>query len=76
MTATLSKLPTVTRPIKMEPNMAAAIERRLAPLSGKRLERAQDAVRKVYGSGFQGSFSQLLEKYEAAIDAVAKEKEF
>jgi hypothetical protein len=75
MSTATSKLPTVTRPIKMEPDLAAAVERRLAPLQGKRLERAQDAVRKVYASGFQGSFSQLLARYEDAIDAVAKEKE-
>jgi hypothetical protein len=75
MTATLSKLPTVTRAIKLEPDMAAAIERKLAPLSGQRLARAQDAVRRVYNSGFQGSFSELLAKYETAIEAVAKEKE-
>jgi hypothetical protein len=75
MTATLSKLPTITRAIKMEPDMAAAIERKLAPLSGQRLQRAQDAVRRVYNSGFQGSFAQLLAKYETAIEAVAKEKE-
>ena len=72
---TASKLPTVTRPIKMQPDMTAAVERLLAPLHGKRLERAQDAVRKVYNSGFQGSFSELLAKYEAAVESVAKEKE-
>ena len=72
----LSKLPTVTRPIAMDPDMAAALERRLAPLSGKSLERAQAAVRRVYTGGVQGSFSDLLAAYEGAIDAAAsKDKE-
>lgn len=75
MTATLTKLPTITRPLKMEPDMSAALERRLAPLNGKRLERAQEAIRKVYNSGFQGSFAQLLAKYDEAIEAATKEKE-
>lgn len=77
MSTTLtSKLPTITRPIPIDSDMAAALERRLAPLSGKRLELAQSAVRKVYGSGFQGSFADLLVAYETAIDAaLAKDKE-
>jgi hypothetical protein len=74
--ASLSKLPTVTRAIAMDPDMAAAVERKLEPLTGHKLARAQDAVRKVYTSGRQGSYSELLTAYETAIDhAAGKEKE-
>lgn len=72
----MSKLPTVTRPLTMDPDLAARVERKLDPLTGPKLARAQDAVRKVYASGTQGSYSELLTAYETAIDtAVAKEKE-
>jgi hypothetical protein len=76
MSATLmSKLPTVTRPIKLDADMAKALERMLEPYSGKALERAQVAVRKVYGSGLTGTFEAMLAHYRAAISAAVKDKE-
>jgi hypothetical protein len=74
MTATLSKLPTSTRPLIVDTDLAAAVERLLAPYSGKALERAQAAVRKVHGSSVQGPFSTVLAAYQSAITAaVGKE---
>lgn len=74
MTATLSKLPTNTRPLIQDADMAAAVERLLAPYGGKALERAQSAVRKVHGSDVQGPFSAVVTAYETAIRAaVGKE---
>lgn len=66
MTAT--KLPTSPLPLLNDPELAAAVDRKLAPLSGKPLEKAQGAVRKVYASNIQGPFSVILAAYETAID--------
>lgn len=74
MTATLSKLPTSTRPLIIDTDMAAAVEKMLAPYSGKALEKAQVAVRKVHGSSVQGAYSTVLAAYQTAITAaVGKE---
>lgn len=73
-TATLSKLPTNTRPLIQDPDMARAVERMLAPYSGKALERAQAAVRRVHASPAQGPYDAILKAYQAAISAaVGKE---
>lgn len=74
MTATLSKLPTNTRPLIQDPDMARAVERILAPYSGKTLERAQAAVRRVHTSDVQGPFAAVIAAYRAAVlAAVGKE---
>lgn len=74
MTATMtSKLPTSSRPLIHDRDLAAAVEKMLAPLSGKALERAQDAVRKVAGSAVQGPFGTVLAAYQKAISAASKE---
>lgn len=74
MTATLSKLPTSTRPLINDVDLARAIEEMLTPLNGKSLERAQAAVRRVNASAVQGPFSVMVAAYEAAIkQAVGKE---
>jgi hypothetical protein len=73
--ATLSKLPTDARAMIRDPDLAAAIEKELAPFSGKKLEAAQAAVRRVRQSGTQGTFSSMVERYHAAVvDAVQKSK--
>lgn len=69
------KLPTATRPIIHDAEMAAAIERLLAPLDGKKLEKAQAAVRKVAMSAVIGSFGAVLDAYKAAIAAAIGDKE-
>jgi hypothetical protein len=73
MATTTSKLPTSDRPLIADRDLAAAIEKLLAPLGGKALERAQAAVRKVAASAVQGPFATVLRAYEAAIKAAAKE---
>lgn len=64
----MSKLPTVERPLIQDPNMAAALERDLAPFHGKSLERRQSAIRSVFASGVIGTTDQLLAAYRAAMD--------
>lgn len=66
-----TKLPTDNRPLVRDPDLAAALERELAPYSGKALERAQTAIRKVRNSGTQGPFSVVLDAYRAAIKNAA-----
>jgi hypothetical protein len=74
MTATVSKLPTSTRPLINDTDMAAAIEKMLAPYSGKTLERAQAAVRKTHSSSVLGPYPTVLAAYQSAITAaVGKE---
>lgn len=69
----MSKLPTNDRPLIQDPDLAVAIERALEPYTGKELEKAQAAVRRVHASGVQGPFGAILATYEAAITkAVAK----
>lgn len=69
MTAT--KLPTDTRPLVRDPDLAAALEKELEPLSGKKLEAAQAAIRRVRASGVQGSYQDILAAYTAAIRKAA-----
>lgn len=65
MTAT--KLPTDTRPLVQDPDLANAIEKLLEPYSGKQLEKAQAACRRVHGSNILGDFTQIVSAYETAI---------
>jgi uncharacterized membrane protein len=76
MTTTATKLPQSTRPLIQDMDLAAAIERMLEPLTGKTLERAQAACRRVYTTGTPGTFTDMCADYRAAIDAaVGKDKE-
>lgn len=77
MTATAtSKLPTSSRPLIQDPDLAAAVEKMLSPYEGKRLDRAQAAARKVATSAVQGPFSTVLAAYQSAITAaVGADKE-
>lgn len=70
MSATLTKLPTTTRPLILDNDLAAAVEQMLAPLSGKTLERAQAAVRRVHASAVQGPYSEVIAAYQSAVTAV------
>jgi hypothetical protein len=68
-----SKLPTDNRPLIRDPDLAAGIERFLEPYSGKKLEAAQAAIRRVRNSPIEGQFSVILQAYGDAIaDAVSK----
>jgi hypothetical protein len=73
MATMTSKLPTSDRPLIADPDLSAALERMLAPMDGKRLERAQAAVRKVANSAVLGPYAVVLAAYQAAIRAVEKE---
>jgi hypothetical protein len=66
----MSKLPMETRPLRLAPEVARVVEKALAPLTGKTLERAQGAVLKVYQSGQQMTSEQWVETYAAAIATV------
>jgi hypothetical protein len=70
-----SKLPMDSRPLIRDPDLAAGIERLLVPYSGKKLEAAQAAIRRVRNSPIEGQFGVILKAYETAIaDAVSKVK--
>lgn len=62
-----AKLPTRGGAIRLAPEIAAALEELLEPLAGVDLERARAAILKVYGSGVQGSFDQVLDAYRQAV---------
>ena len=69
---TSTTIPQETRPIRMDPDLNAAVEKLLEPYGGNDLELAQAAVVSVYHSSATGVFSELVERYEAAIlEAVA-----
>lgn len=70
MTAT--KMPTSDVPLIQDPDVLRAVEHELQPFSGKSLERAQAAVRRVHGSGVMGSFSEIVAAYRTAILAATK----
>lgn len=61
-------LPTEKRPIRMDPELSSEIEKILKPLKGDDLGRAQEAVMKVYHSNVAGSFGDILEAYQTAIE--------
>jgi hypothetical protein len=63
-----SKLPTNETPLIRDPDLARAIDDLLQPYSGKALERAQAAVRRVAtNNGVMGVFKDLVEIYRTAI---------
>lgn len=64
----MTKLPTDARPLIQDPDLAAAVEALLEPYSGKQLERAHTAIRKVRASAVQGTFSTIVAAYQAAIE--------
>lgn len=61
-----------SRPLRLAPEVARVVEKTLAPLNGKTLERAQAAVLTVYQSGQQMTIEQWVAKYTEAIAAVAQ----
>ncbi len=68
----MSKLPRDDRPMRIDPFLAEAIEKELAPYSGKQLKKAQKAVLKFNKSGFTGTFGTLVKEYGKRIrEAVA-----
>jgi hypothetical protein len=67
------KLPHGTRPLIMDVDMANAVEKLLAPYKDTKLERAQDAVRKVLSSGVQGTFEPMVAHFRSAISTAVKE---
>jgi hypothetical protein len=56
-----------SRPLRLSPEVSKVVEKALAPLSGKNLEKAQAAVLTVYQSGRQMTVEQWVEAYEGAI---------
>ncbi len=64
---TTTAIPQETRPIRMDPNLAEAVEKLLEPYSGHELDLAQAAVVEVYHSSAVGVFSKLVKRYKAAI---------
>lgn len=67
-----TKLPTDTRPLVRDPDLAKAIDKLLQPYSGEKLTKAQNAVREVRASAAQGRFDELLEAYRVAIQKAVK----
>jgi hypothetical protein len=61
-----------SRPLRLSPEVAKVVEQRLAPLSGKKLEAAQQAVLSVYQSGQQMASEQWVKSYDAAIQSAVK----
>lgn len=65
-------LPTEQRPIRMDPELSERVEALLKKYSGEKLSRAQTAVMRVYHSGANGPFGEIVKQYETAItEAVA-----
>lgn len=69
----MSKLPMVTVPMRLSPEVQKIVERSLQPLNGKKLEAAQAAVLKVYHSGQQMAHEQWLQRYDQAIKSAVAE---
>jgi hypothetical protein len=64
----MSKLPLETRPLRLAPEVQKVVESKLAPLSGKELKSAQDAVLGVYRSGQQMDSGSWVTAFSKAID--------
>lgn len=65
-----------SRPLRLAPDVARVVEKALAPLTGKTLERAQAAVLRVYQSGQQMTGEQWITVYSEAIEsAVGTQRE-
>lgn len=69
---TTTKLPTEERPIRMDPELQEQVEKILKGYSGKKLESAQEAVRKVYAGGATGSFHEIVDTYRGAVQEAVK----
>lgn len=69
----MSKIPTESRQLRLSPEVQRVVEAQLAPLAGKNLERAQNAVLGVYQSGRQMAHEQWLHAYSAAIKSAVKD---
>lgn len=65
---TTTKMPMIEVPLVKDPYLASALETMLAPYSGKQLEKAQAACRKVFASRIEGSFDFIVAAYQTAID--------
>ncbi len=63
----MSELPTEQRPIRMDPELAEAIEERIKAVKPSKRDDARTAVMAVYHSGTQGTFHDVLSAYDAAI---------
>lgn len=63
----MSKLPHDSKPIRLDPDLAAFLENELKPYSGKALEWAQAAILEVRSSGFVGAWAELTARYREAI---------
>lgn len=64
----MSNLPTEDRPLRMDPDLTAAVEKILKPYKGADLEKARAAVMTVYRSGASGLFADLVEQYRVAVN--------
>lgn len=65
----MSKLPLETRPLRLAPEVQKVVESKLAPLTGKDLKSAQDAILGVYRSGQQMPSEHWVAAYSTAIDS-------
>lgn len=63
----MSKMPMESRPLRLAPEVQRAVEKALAPLTGKNLEKAQAAVLRLYQSGQQMTIEQWVVAYEEAV---------
>lgn len=68
MAPTKSALPTEDVPIKMDPDLAAAVSGLLEQLEEEDKAAGTEAVMGVYRSGFAGVFSELVDQYRKAIE--------
>jgi hypothetical protein len=62
-----TKMPTEKRTIRMEPELEERVVEMLKPLTGKKLEAAQEAVRKVHASAVSGEFDTIVGAYREAV---------
>lgn len=67
-----SKLPQADTALIQDPDLAAALERELSGLSGKPLERAHAAIRRVFSSDITAPFAGLVDAYRKAIHEAIK----
>jgi hypothetical protein len=74
MATATTKLPMREVPILGE-ELGAAVEALLEPYEGKKLDKAQAAVRRTAASGVTGMFDEIVAAYEAAIRAAVGDKE-
>ncbi len=68
----MGKIPDSDTRFRVDPDLRAFWESQLEKLNEKQTEKALDAILKVKGSGFVGSWDQLTERYGEAIAAAVK----